>query len=106
MRCFKVLSALSALSLARAQIFTLSCDPLTYQRSDPVVFPGVVSPHTHVVIGGNAFNRTMSNTLATMATETTCSVAIDKSNYWQPLLYHMLPNGSFEGVTYQGAVCQ
>ncbi|KAL1979374.1 hypothetical protein VTN96DRAFT_6090 [Rasamsonia emersonii] len=82
--------------------FTLSCLPLTYQRSDPILFPGVVSPHTHVVVGGTNFNRTMSEDLAPNAQNTTCSVNIDRSNYWQPLLYHLNSDGTFEAIPFQG----
>lgn len=85
--------------------FTLSCLPLTYQRSDPILFPGVVSPHTHVVVGGTNFNRTMSEDLAPNAQNTTCSVNIDRSNYWQPLLYHLNSDGTFEAIPFQGNVC-
>lgn len=101
-----VFALLGLLPLVGAQggVFVLNCDPLLYQRSDPIVSPGEVSGHTHLVIGGDAFNRTMSNSLATTASSTTCSVALDKSNYWQPLLYHMLPNGSFEAVQFLGTV--
>lgn len=39
--------------------FTVNCAPLTVQRSDPIVNPGVPGTHVHSVIGGNAFRRTM-----------------------------------------------
>ncbi|KAH8691567.1 hypothetical protein BGW36DRAFT_400817 [Talaromyces proteolyticus] len=82
--------------------FTLSCDVLTIQRGDPVISPGVISNHTHVVVGGTAFNRSMSQDAAPNALGTTCSVAIDRSNYWQPLLYHIRSDGGFEAVNFQG----
>jgi hypothetical protein len=94
-------------SLASAQgEFTLACDVLTTQRSDPIISPGVASGHTHVIIGGTAFNRTMGPNTAVDAKNTTCSVAIDKSNYWQPLLYHIGSDGKFEAVNFQGNVCR
>jgi hypothetical protein len=107
MRNFQVVSALSLLfSLVSAQgEFTLSCDALTIERSDPIISPGVASGHTHVIVGGTAFGRTMSQTTATTAVNTTCSIAIDKSNYWQPLLYHIRSGGQFEAVNFQGNVC-
>ncbi|KAL1962142.1 hypothetical protein VTN77DRAFT_546 [Rasamsonia byssochlamydoides] len=82
--------------------FTLSCLPLTYQRSDPIVSPGEPSAHTHVVVGGTAFSRTMGADTAPNATNTTCSVNIDRSNYWQPLLYHITSDGQFEAIPFQG----
>lgn len=36
---------LSALQAANAQLFTVNCQVLTQQRADPVIFPGIVSPH-------------------------------------------------------------
>lgn len=84
--------------------FTVSCAPLTMQRSDPVVFPGITSPHTHIVAGGSAFQRTMADDTARNANATTCSIDIDRSNYWIPQLYHMMPNGSFELIEFQGMV--
>lgn len=84
--------------------FTLACDPLTYQRGDPIVSPGEISNHTHIVIGGTAFNLSMSQDAAQNSAATTCSVAIDKSNYWQPLLYHRESDGQFKAVDFQGNV--
>ncbi|RAL06864.1 DUF1996 domain-containing protein [Aspergillus homomorphus CBS 101889] len=81
--------------------FTFSCVPLTTQLSDPIVSPGGISEHVHVVAGGTAFQRTMGLDTARNARETTCGVAIDKSNYWIPQLYNQLPDGSFELVEYQ-----
>ncbi|KAE8144702.1 hypothetical protein BDV25DRAFT_171181 [Aspergillus avenaceus] len=83
-------------------IFTFSCLPLTTQRSDPIMSPGKPSSHTHVVTGGTAFQRTMNDTTAKNAKDTTCAVAIDKSNYWIPQLYHRRPDGSFEIVKHEG----
>ncbi|TAQ87466.1 hypothetical protein B7494_g4227 [Chlorociboria aeruginascens] len=88
---------------AYGQIFTVNCQPLTIQRSDPVLFPGVISPHVHAVIGGTAFQQTMSTTTAVNALDTTCDKKIDHSNYWQPQLYHRMTNGSFELITFQGS---
>jgi hypothetical protein len=106
MRGLKMFSALPVLlSLVDAQgEFTLSCAPLTTQRSDPIVNPGAPGGHTHVIIGGSAFSRSMSPDAAPNSRETTCSVEMDRSNYWQPLLYHIRSDGQFEAVPFQGAV--
>jgi len=84
-------------------IFTVNCDPLTQQRSDPIVNPGIASTHVHTVIGGNAFQRTMGPTDAANATSTTCDKAIDHSNYWVPHLYHQRPDGMWEMVPHRGS---
>ncbi|CEL11070.1 hypothetical protein ASPCAL14177 [Aspergillus calidoustus] len=91
--------------------FSFSCLPLTTQLSDPIVSPGQQSSHTHVVTGGTAFQRRMGPETARSADETTCEVAIDRSNYWIPALYHANANassisdasreGSFEMIEYE-----
>ncbi|KAH8809333.1 hypothetical protein F5884DRAFT_858834 [Xylogone sp. PMI_703] len=87
---------------ANAQLFTLSCAPLTIQRSDPIVSPGGYSSHVHAVVGGTAFQQTMSQTTAPNAKDTTCDKKLDNSNYWQPQLYHHRSDGQFELITFQG----
>lgn len=96
--------SLSLIRLAHGQIFTVNCQPLTIQRGDPIVSPGVISSHVHAVIGGTAFQDTMGLTTAVKAKDTTCDKKIDHSNYWQPQLYHRMANGSFELITFQGSV--
>jgi len=85
-------------------IFTVNCVPLTIQRSDPIVNPGIPGLHVHSVIGGNAFQRTMGPFEAnTMANSTTCDKAIDHSNYWVPQLYHQRADKMWELVPWRGA---
>ena len=95
---------LTIVHLAHSQLFTVNCQPLTIERSDPIVSPGAASGHVHAVIGGTAFQRTMSQTTAVNAKKTTCDKTLDKSNYWQPQLYHQRTDGQFELVTFQGSV--
>ena len=97
-------SLLSLLSAASAQLFTVNCASLTVQRGDPIIFPGVISPHVHSVVGGTAFQQTESNQVAINAKATTCDKVLDHSNYWTPQLYHENTNGSFSIVTFQGNV--
>jgi len=85
------------------RVFTLNCVPLTIQRSDPIVNPGVAGGHVHSVIGGNAFQRTMGPMDATKANETTCNKALDHSNYWVPQLYHQRADNMWEMVEYRGS---
>ncbi|CAI6013883.1 hypothetical protein V2G26_003837 [Clonostachys chloroleuca] len=82
--------------------FTVNCQPLTIQRGDPIVFPGQISPHVHVVTGGTAFQLNQPNEVAVGAKATTCDKILDKSNYWQPQLYHQRRDGKFELVHMQG----
>lgn len=99
----QILTTFALLSVAAAE-FTVNCLPLTIQRGDPIVFPGQISPHVHVVTGGTAFQFTQPNEVAVGAKATTCDKILDNSNYWQPQLYHMRKDGTFELVHMQGNV--
>jgi len=110
-------AVLSIASLAYAldgDTFTVNCAALTIQRSDPIISaPNTPGSHTHSVIGGNAFSRSMAGKFsATNATATTCDKAIDHSNYWVPSLYHQRSDKQFElvpwnlaAVYYQKRAC-
>lgn len=76
------------------------CSTLTFQRLDPVVQPGQVpSTHVHHIVGGNAFNASMSGDVGARATCTTCQMSEDFSNYWTAVLYFKHPtNGSYHRV--------
>lgn len=76
------------------------CSTLTVQRLDPVVEPGNrPSAHVHHIVGGNAFNATMTGDVGERATCTTCQMAEDFSNYWTAQLYFKHPtNGSYHRV--------
>jgi opacity protein-like surface antigen len=95
--------ALAAPSALASSVWTVNCDPLTIQRSDPIISPGVASSHVHAVVGGTAFQRTMGNDTATNARNTTCDKYTDHSNYWCPQLYKM-DAGLFYLVPFLGAV--
>ncbi|KAI1406361.1 hypothetical protein F4819DRAFT_244825 [Hypoxylon fuscum] len=76
------------------------CSSLTIQRLDPVVEPGnAPSAHVHHIVGGNAFNATMTGDVGARATCTTCEMSEDFSNYWTAVLYFKHPtNGSYHRV--------
>jgi hypothetical protein len=75
------------------------CSTLTIQRLDPVVQPGSnPSSHVHHIVGGNAFNATMTGDVSTRATCTTCEMSEDFSNYWTAALYFKHSNGSYHRV--------
>jgi len=84
-------------------LFTVSCAPLTVQRSDPIVNPGAPGSHVHSIIGGNAFSRTMVGRAAEAANATTCSFVLDHSNYWVPSLYHQRADQMWELVPWRGS---
>ncbi|KAF9002883.1 hypothetical protein BDQ17DRAFT_1242531 [Cyathus striatus] len=65
-----------------------------------LLFPGIVSPHLHQIIGGNAFNVTMdpNNDFPSLSSCTTCTFSEDFSNYWTAVLYFKHPNGTFKRV--------
>jgi len=72
----------STSSIHASDVWTLNCDPLSIQRADPIMSPGVASGHVHAIVGGTAFNRTMSgNDSAVGALATTCDKFTDHSNY-------------------------
>ncbi|KAI8957969.1 hypothetical protein F5Y11DRAFT_363210 [Daldinia sp. FL1419] len=76
------------------------CSSLTIQRLDPVVEPGSnPSAHLHHIVGGNAFNASMTGDVGARATCTTCEMSEDFSNYWTAVLYFKHPtNGSYHRV--------
>ena len=98
------LGLLAGAANAQGGLFILSCSPLTVQRGDPIVVPGQISPHVHNVVGGTGFKFTQSNADARAATNTTCNAVIDKSNYWQPSLYHQGKDNKFELIKLLGIV--
>jgi len=68
------------------------------ERIDPIIFPGIVSPHVHQVAGGNGFGYTENYANARNADCSSCPITADLSNYWTPTLYYQYQNGSFVKV--------
>ncbi|XWW94145.1 hypothetical protein V2A60_002087 [Cordyceps javanica] len=99
-----ILALSSAVSLVTAQggLFIVHCKALTVQRTDPILSPGELSTHVHAVVGGTGYYMSMSNEEARNAHNTTCDKALDKSNYWQPQLYHQHNDDSFELIKLLG----
>ncbi|KAM0143762.1 hypothetical protein ACHAP3_001022 [Botrytis cinerea] len=56
-------------------------------RVDPLVNPGTVSPHAHVVHGSNGFGESSGYEELMAGNCTSCEVSQDKSAYWTPSLY-------------------
>ncbi|PMD40821.1 hypothetical protein L207DRAFT_554436 [Hyaloscypha variabilis F] len=97
----KTLSLFIALSALVHAGLRFPCSTLTIQRLDPVVQPGTSpSSHLHHIVGGNAFNATMTGDVGARGTCTTCQMAEDFSNYWTAHLFFKHPtNGSYHRVT-------
>ncbi|KAI1474461.1 hypothetical protein K445DRAFT_310597 [Daldinia sp. EC12] len=96
----KSLSIALALAAPVQAGLRFGCSSLTIQRLDPVVEPGNnPSAHVHHIVGGNAFNATMTGDVGARATCTTCEMSEDFSNYWTAVLYFKHPtNGSYHRV--------
>lgn len=63
--------ALALIAPVRAGL-RFGCSSLTIQRIDPVVEPDMVpSAHVHHIVGGNAFNATMTGDVGARGTCTT-----------------------------------
>ena len=81
----------------------MSCgSTLLEGRLDPIISPGAVSGHTHVILGGNGFAPNMDYASTQKSTCTSCSIKGDMSNYWIPKLYYHAENGSFIDVPVSG----
>ncbi|KAK6839953.1 hypothetical protein PG987_005819 [Apiospora arundinis] len=75
------------------------CSTVSSQRLDPLVEPGKIpSAHVHQIVGGNAFNATMTGDIGEQGTCTTCVYTEDFSNYWTAVLYFRHENGSYKRV--------
>ncbi|KAJ2934701.1 hypothetical protein H1R20_g2411, partial [Candolleomyces eurysporus] len=97
--------ALAYLSLALSLSATANAywlmglgDAITKERIDPIVNPGEVSGHTHIVFGGSNFGLSVTTQKLLESECTSVPIAEDKSNYWAPLLYFQWANGSFSSV--------
>ncbi|KAH6618374.1 hypothetical protein B0J18DRAFT_493262 [Chaetomium sp. MPI-SDFR-AT-0129] len=92
----------AAAQFATAAMMRFQCSQLVIERLDPLVNPGEVqSPHLHQIVGGNAFNASMTPgdyDPSVESTCTTCSFAEDFSNYWTANIYFHAKNGSYKRV--------
>lgn len=95
--------ALVSASTPVTQLFVVGCSALVYERIDPIINPGNISGHVHMISGGNAINFTMQDTTPSTSTCTSCNFAQDLSNYWTPNMYYTNRNGTFTAVPIQGA---
>ncbi|KAL1961909.1 hypothetical protein VTN77DRAFT_942 [Rasamsonia byssochlamydoides] len=63
-------------------------------RIDPLMAPGKVSDHVHVVHGSGNFGETADQASLRQSNCTSCAVTQDKSAYWTPALYFKYANGT------------
>jgi hypothetical protein len=76
-----------------------ACSSVSVQRLDPLVEPGrIPSSHVHQIVGGNAFNATMTGDISEQANCTTCAYTEDFSNYWTAVMYFKASNNSYKRV--------
>lgn len=87
---------------ATAAMMRFGCSKLVIERLDPLVQPGVLgSGHAHQIVGGNAFNASMTPVVddpSSLSTCTSCTFSEDFSNYWTANLYFRARNGTFKRV--------
>jgi len=95
----KTLSLALALAGSAQAALRFGCSTLTIQRLDPVVEPGnVPSAHLHQIVGGNAFNASMTGDIGERGACTTCTFSEDFSNYWTAVMFFKHKNGSYHKV--------
>ncbi|KAF6758264.1 hypothetical protein DFP72DRAFT_808158 [Ephemerocybe angulata] len=98
---WKILLSLAALASQTHALLRFACSQLVVERFDPLVTPGMVSPHLHQIVGGGRrfdIGMNANNDLPTISTCTTCTYSEDFSNYWTAVLYFKHQNGSFQRV--------
>ncbi|KAI6251749.1 hypothetical protein MCOR27_002832 [Pyricularia oryzae] len=95
----KWLSLLAALAATTHAALRFGCSTLTIQRLDPLVEPGrTPSSHLHQIVGGDAFNATMTGDIGEQGRCTTCTFSEDFSNYWTAVMFFRHQNGSYKRV--------
>ncbi|EXJ91928.1 hypothetical protein A1O3_00478 [Capronia epimyces CBS 606.96] len=82
----------------------MNCGLAQTGRIDPIINPGAISGHVHILSGASNVNTTSDFDSLTAAACTSCSIQKDKSAYWTPLLYYQRANGSFVDVPNDGTV--
>ncbi|WVR04470.1 hypothetical protein IAU60_001473 [Kwoniella sp. DSM 27419] len=79
-------------------LFTEDFYPIIRSRLDPIVTPGKVSGHVHLVVGSSAFSADEDHNDARTGACTSSNLDIDRSNYWAPQLYYKWKNGTYSPV--------
>ncbi|KAF2685079.1 hypothetical protein K458DRAFT_20051 [Lentithecium fluviatile CBS 122367] len=106
MRSFTTVSAAVALlSGTTNAFFRMECfSRIALARLDPLVSPGKISNHAHVIHGGVNFGMDTTYDDLRASNCTSCRVVDDKSAYWTPALMFQHENGTFEIVRQVGGM--
>lgn len=102
---FSTLSlALVALLSSQTDAFWRMACPgrLTWERADPLITPGQISPHVHHIVGGNGFGMTTDYDTQRASDCSSCPITADLSAYWTPNLYYQAENGTFTSIPAAG----
>lgn len=93
--CISLLVCLCAVEVSAT--FVVNCNAaITVQRLDPIVAPGVLSSHIHMVVGASAFNATATSASLRASQCNTCQMQQDNSAYWIPELFYHHRDGTWE----------
>jgi hypothetical protein len=77
-----LLLIVQSLALPVAAYWRMECPGIVFEgRLDPVAARGKLAGHSHMVLGGNAFNAKMDYESTKKATCTSCTIKGDNSNY-------------------------
>ena len=101
---FVVAFVLAALISQTEAFWRLSCGRIQLGRVDPIINPGAIAGHAHIVSGPVNFNTTSTFDSYQSAYCTSCGIQDDKSAYWTPQLYYRFRNGTFIDVPTGGTV--
>ncbi|KAL2363450.1 hypothetical protein RJZ56_003620 [Blastomyces dermatitidis] len=101
-----VFTAVVAATISPALAFwRLPCrGRLGVARLDPLVNPGAISSHAHVIHGASNFGMSVTVDSLLASDCTSCAVKEDKSIYWTPATYFKYPNGDTELVDQVGGM--
>ncbi|KAK2767931.1 hypothetical protein FQN53_006411 [Emmonsiellopsis sp. PD_33] len=98
-------TALAAAVAPAAAFWRLPCQGrLGVGRIDPLVNPGELSSHAHVIHGASNFGLTVDEDMLLQSDCTSCAILEDKSAYWTPGTYFQYANGTTELVPQVGGM--
>ena len=101
---YSVLLSLLATLPSSHGFWRLGCGIAQRGRIDPIITPGDVSGHVHMLSGATNISPFSDAQSLQSANCTTCTVQADKSAYWTPQLYFQFTNGSFAIVPNGGTI--
>lgn len=84
-----------------AQRFVLAFTGInTVSRMDPIMSPGGLAEHVHVIAGASNFRNILNTPEEQEAAHcSTARLSADKSSYWTPLMYFINRNGTYSAMT-------